>query len=160
MSKVGDIRAGIKTVLETVTDIGRIYDYQLIPDDDTDSLEGMLESARYQGRIRVWHFFRQSQSTTQYTAAGPSQTRAINEFWAIQGIYEKLTDGASEKDFDDLVELIRAAFLADPTLGGTVTESELDGNYGPQIERLEPADFLGVICHFVQLTLPVRYYEV
>ncbi len=86
--------------------------------------------------------------------------RVINEFtWRIRGLRSLQDDLASELEFDQLVEDVRAAFRVDPTLGGLSTAEVVSAtDVGIQKIDAGPVLFCGVLCHTALLEVRTREY--
>ncbi len=83
--------------------------------------------------------------------------------WRMTGFLGFEDAEASELVMADLARAIVAAFRADPTLGGVIarqSDSQAgDGAaVGPQIQRIEPVMFCGVLTHRASLTLTTERF--
>ena len=140
------IRDRIKTVLEGVSGIGVVHDYERWSANWTD----MLAHYQKNGKLNGWAISRRA--TPEEWATMPVVERS-HEFH-ISGIYSLNDAAASEKAFQDLVEAVAAALRNDPNLGGTCIEA------GPvNVEVVEPRMFGSVLCHYCLIKLPVHDRE-
>lgn len=112
------IRAAIKTVLEAVTGIGPVHDYERY----SRSLAIWLELMRPVSGLSVhgWVCHRESSGAMLDTMPTVHRTHR----YRITGIYELDDATATEKTFQALIELIFAAFLVDTQLGGVCESVE------------------------------------
>lgn len=148
------IRAAIVARMNTVANIGAVFDYQRY-EPRVDALASMYRvtiggQAGGQAQIRGWFVSRVS-TEEQSPAVGRWQTLHT---WRIRG-YMSLDDAtASEKTFDGLIEALRDAFRADDTLGGVVASTVVPGGEaGLQLTEQAPVIFAGVLCHSADLRL-------
>lgn len=149
MSTTEQIREAIATTLETVTDIGVVHRYERYAHQ-----AGPLAALYgWEGQLRGWHIRRVAVSESRLDTAPEIVTR-----WEIRG-YLALADAAeTELTMDALIDAARAAFRADPTLGGTVATTAAEGVVGLQLADSGPVLFGGVLCHKAVLTLNTRQY--
>ena len=151
MSTTDAIREAIATTLETVPDIGVVHRYERYAN-QAGPLAALYGSG---GQLRGWHIRRVAVSETRLDVAPSVLTR-----WEIRG-YLALADAAeSELVFDRLIDAARAAFRADPTLGGVVATTAAEDVIGLQLADSGPVLFAGVLCHKAVLTLNTREWLV
>lgn len=144
------IRAAIVARMNTVADVGSVFDYQRY-EPRVDALASMYRvTIGGQPQIRGWFVTRVS-TEERSPAIGRWQTLHT---WRIRG-YMSLDDAsASEKTFDGLIEALRDAFRADDTLGGAVASTVIEGgDAGLQLTEHAPVIFAGVLCHSAELRL-------
>ena len=134
------IRDAIKTILEGVSGIGEVHDYERYHTDAA-KLRALHVTS---GRLHSWTITR---TRTQAEYRTNVQTERRHTF-VLRGYYALDDVNASEKTFQTLVESIEAAFRSNDTLSGSC---ELAGPL--QVERVEPVLFAGVLCHFAELSL-------
>lgn len=148
-------RAALVALLLAVPNVGRVHDYQRYAREDsafrTHYLHTLPGGAK---QLRGWQISRVGVAE-QLVGVG----RVLNEHsWWIRG-YLALDDAAAtELAFDGLVEDIRAAYRADPTLGGLSTAEPITEEDGIQMRDAGPVMFCGVLCHSALLTLQTREY--
>ena len=139
------VRAAIVAKLTAISGIGRVHNYERFA--TTNSAFAELYASA--GKILGWHVRRVSDET-RFLSFG---LREVATNWEILG-YASLSDAdATEIALDTLVESIRAAFLADDTLGGAVVTITTPNAAGVQLADSGPVMFAGVLCHSVRLTL-------
>ena len=153
MVALADIRAAIVAKLEGVANIGAVNDYERY----AKKLSKFKSFYVTSGKVHGWHFRRISK---RVISPALGEVKVTNR-WRITG-YMSLEDKlSSEKTFDDLVEAVMAAFLADETLGGVVgaTVDDDDGTAALQLDDSGPVMFAGVLCHSARLTLKTIHWE-
>jgi len=104
-------------------------------------------------QVRGWFIRRTGTRETELGVA-----RVLNmHTWQVRG-FMALDDAAdTEIEFDELIEAIRKAYRADPTLGGAADLSPADGA-GINVTDSRPVVFCGVLCHSAVLTLTTHAY--
>jgi hypothetical protein len=148
-------RAALVALISAVPDAGRVHDYQRFAREDgafrahyVHTLPGGAK------QLRGWQI---SRVGVDESLVGVGRG-LMQHAWVIRG-YMALDDAAAtELAFDALVEAIRAAFRADPTLGGLSTAEPIDGEDGIQMSDAGAVMFCGVLCHSALLTLKTREY--
>lgn len=158
MTSVEGLRAAIKAKFLTVSGIGaNVYDYERFLKDQSKLATLYKTSAQGADRIYGWNI-RRTRTVEQLVSTGRNFQ---DHYWRMRG-YMSLDDGdATEKLFDVQIEAIRAAFRADPTIGGlcdTQFNEQNAGQGGVQLEESEPVLFCGVLCHGARLGLITRVY--
>lgn len=134
------IRAAVVTILEGVTGIGAVHNYERLSSD----LARLKSLHVVSNRINSWTVTRTA-TTSEYR----TNTQYERQHQLVIRGYMSLDDAAeSELTFQALVEAIEEAFRGDDTLDGT---AEVCGPL--QVERVEPVMFAGVLCHFAELRL-------
>ena len=150
------IRAGLKTVIETVANVGTVHDYERTAGYAGDMHDaGMfLYTATSPDSIRGWQIHLAS-TTDQSSDLGQNE---ITHSWQIDAVWQVDDANASEKTFDDTIELVRTAFRADDTLGGVVASLVVGDIAGAQVPEHDIAEFAGVLCHVAILEIMTRHY--
>lgn len=143
MSTEAQIRAAIKAKIESVADIGPVHDYLRYAKNNL-ALATLYKNTTT-GRLNGWTFFRESLRMLEIDIGAGRRLDA----WRLYG-YMALDDAdASATLLQTQIESIRAAFLADRTLGGLVIDlkdlKERDARVGVQTEIVEPWMFAGVL---------------
>lgn len=160
MSRLETVRAAILDALRGVPDVGRVHDRpRYASNDQAWRAHYAWPEGAAKPQIRGW-FVRRVATREHAPAVG---RRVVDHRWLITGLMSLVDDAATEIALDDLVERVRAAFLADDTLGGAVFGTFEDlgssGAAGVQVADSETVMFAGVLCHRVQLTLVTRHLE-
>ena len=136
------IRAGIKSVLNTVADIGAVHDYERYPTNNDWSAFLTLFKATIGGvdQVRGWTLSRRSSSD--------SMNNPVPHAYIIRGMMSFKDSTETEKTFTTLIESVRTAFRADKTLSGNAL-----GHDFIQVSLQEPRFFGGVLCHYCELSI-------
>lgn len=152
------IRAALAALIAAVPDVGQVHDRE--------------RYLREEGKFRELYVYTPSNGIEQLRGwwlrrtATQESTLAIGRnmevhTWQIRG-YMALNDAeASEHEFDALIEALRDAVRADPTLGGVCEQSPLadgDATDGLQVADSGPVLFCGVLCHSALLELRTWSY--
>lgn len=148
-------RAGLLALISAVPEVGRVHDYQRYArGEDAFRAHYMHTLPDGSTQLRGW----------QISHVGVAERlvglgRTLNEHsWVIRGYLALKDEDATELTFDDLVEAIRAAYRANPTLGGVATGEPIGDEDGIQKRDAAPVMFCGVLCHSALLTLQTREY--
>lgn len=148
-------RAALKALIESIHQIGRVHAYQRYAREDS-AFQALYLHTLPNGKkqLRGWQISHVAVAE-RFIDVG----RVVNEHsWVIRG-YLALDDAAAtELTFDTLVEDIRTAVRADPTLGGLSTGEPIGDEDGVQKRDAGPVMFCGVLCHSALLTLQTREY--
>jgi hypothetical protein len=125
MTHLALVRSALADLIASVPDVGRVHAYQRFASREAE----MRERAFTLG------------------------TNVLRVNWAIGGFMALADADQSELVFDDLVESIRDAWRANPTLGGLVAPVASDDEAGIQVDEIAPVLFCGVLCHAARLSL-------
>lgn len=137
------IRAAIASILGTVTNIGKVHDFERWAADWSKFIAFFRTRISGVDQVRGWEISRKA----PITETG-DDTRTHT--YAIRG-YMGVDDSAqSEKTFSALVEAVAAAFRTNKTLNGAALGQDFI-----QVETLDTRSFGGVLCHYAELTLTV-----
>lgn len=138
-------RDEVKTTLEAVTGIGRVYDFMRL----ITHWENFKRDAVKDGRVNVWEITR---LTLEEELESPQGQGAVEGCFrdahliTIIGHFSVKDEDESEKTFQDLIDAIVAAFRANNTLGEqTLIPSQ------PQVPSIGHEMFASVLCHAVQI---------
>jgi hypothetical protein len=155
-------RAAIKTVMESVEDVGEVHDYERFADDwDTMVsyfLAEELGDDDDESYLRGWTIslreFEQEQET--FGVAHGGGNTEIQYKYSLRG-YEAVSDeDESEKSFVTLVLAVTAALDSAGTLHSANREDGANGNfYGPPVSvgRFDFRMFGDVLVHYVELQM-------
>lgn len=137
-------RAALKTVLDAVTGIGKTYDYFVASQHEAE----LRAQFTLDGRLHVWFLtLADDEAFTEQRMVGCSR---VTGKWWLHGYYALNEQGASEKDFEAVVQAVLTAFRADAQLAGAAIDS------GPmRIKTFEHRMFCGVLCHYAQHEITV-----
>lgn len=139
------IRTEIKTILNSVTDIGVVHDYERWSKDWNTILSLFQPSGK--AYIRGWMITRRATSE-QVITQGPGGTNQRDHSFVIKGVFGLKDDTASEKTFQDLLESICTALRGNPTLNGSALGCE-----PPQVLSVDIRMFSQVLCHYAEIEL-------
>lgn len=154
---LAQLRAAIKAKVVAVANMGQVHDYERFVKEPSKLAQLYKSSAQTGDRIYGWHI-RRTQTVERLTDVGRNYE---DHAWRLRGFMSLDDADATEKKFDDQIELMRDAFRADLTLGGLCDThfKEANGNVaGLQLEESEPVLFCGVLCHAAKLGLVTRVY--
>lgn len=158
MSQVATIRSALLALVLAVPGIGVAHAYERYTREEGKFRELFTyKAAGVPTQVRGWWLRRAS---TEERTLGIGRTLAIHT-WQIRGYMSLNDEDASELAFHELVELLRDAWRADPTLGGVCEQSPLQdgGNTdGVQVLDMAPVLFCGVLCHSAALELKTWSY--
>ena len=146
------VRTEIKTIIEAVTGIGKVYEYERL----THDFKQYNKLFTKNDKVNVWQIERPTFKFYVHGSAGSTSgvERKIHDF-VIHGWYGLSDDLASEKTFQDLVELVCQAFRNKPDLNATAEmikmspDNPITGDIGK--------DYLGeVLCHTVRINISIQ----
>jgi len=106
------IRTQIKTKLEAISGVEKVYDYKRFCSDWATYKDLFVKDSK----VNTWEIERKSFSKMPRGGSGDVED-TVHDF-VIRGFYSFYDALATEKTFQDLVETICANFINDPTLGG------------------------------------------
>ncbi len=138
------VRAQIKTILETISTVKNIYDYQRYVKDWA-TYKTRFTTDR---KVNTWEITR---SAFERNVMGSDATeRVIHEF-LIRGFYAVDDSEGSDKVFQDIVESVGQVFRDKPDLND-IAEVIIY----PITATIRIDMFGGVLCHVVEITLNVQ----
>jgi hypothetical protein len=150
-------RTAIKTILEGVSGIGLVHEYERWANDWKKFLE-LYKTANK--KINGWTITRKR--TAERWSTGAEYER-VNEF-LIRGIFGLKDEDETELTFQSLIEDICDAFRSNHTLNGTCETTDPDfgslaNQSGIQVELVEPRMIGSVLCHYCELALGAQTFE-
>jgi hypothetical protein len=110
------VLAQVKTLLDDVSGIGAVHDYERFSRSPAEWLQLMRSS----GIVNGWEIHRQRTPAVRDNM--PTLRRSHN--YMISGIYELDDASGSEKTFQALIEAIYVKFRDNHTIGGTCINSD------------------------------------
>lgn len=153
MTHAALVRSALFDLIASVPEVGRVHSYQRFASREAEMKALYVANIGGADQLRGWFVTRTATRERAFTL-GTTVQRAS---WAIVG-YMALSDAdASELAFDGLVEAIRAAWRANPTLGGLVAPVASDDEAGIQVDELATVLFCGVLCHQARLSLKTEF---
>lgn len=148
-------RAALAALIAAVPNVGIVNDYERYARDESKFKAAYVYTpAGGDQQVRGWRI---SNTAVQERSLGVK--RVLNVMtWQVRGYMSLADDEGSEKVFDDLVEAIRTAYRANPTLGGICAAEPLGEDDGMQKVDAGPVLFCGVLCHSVLLEVKLCEY--
>ncbi len=144
------IRTAIYTILNAVTDVGKVYDYERWTADWTTFINFFKTTIAGVDQVRGWEIGRRSVKEQRITLGTSSLGNEKSHGFLIRG-YMRVNDAeASEKIFNALIEAIATAFRTNKNLNGMANDHDFI-----QGEVIEFRLFGGVLCHYAELSLTV-----
>ena len=142
-----DLRAGLALRLRTIPGIGVVNDWEPYATREEDFATFFVS----EGLLLGWTICRESTHEGHITRA----LHAADHLFVIRGYRAVDNDAQSEKGFQDLVELARAALRIeqDPGfhLGGAAVKVD-----HPQLRIVEPRLFGGVLVHYAEIAIIIE----
>lgn len=151
MPTLADIRAAHFALVNGISGIGQVHDYERYASRVAD-LKALYA---YQGQIRGWHLRRIG---TKESSPGRGR-HVVDHAWQWRGYMSLDDSAATEETFDDLIEAIRDAYRADDSLSGLVATMIIGDQAGVQVQDSGPVLFGGVLCHSARLAVTTRHYQ-
>jgi hypothetical protein len=143
-------RDEVKTTLEAVNGIGRVYDTMRL----LTHWEKFKQDAVKDGRVNIWEITRLTMEEDLETPQGQSGVEPCFRDLHLIGIIGHFSvddKKKSEKVFQDLIDAIVAAFRVNNTLGAqTLIPAQA------QVPSIGHEMFASVLCHAVQITFLAR----
>lgn len=149
-------RAAIVAALRAVPGIGAVHDHEPYANQNT-TLRALYVVQTDDGeQLRGWYVRRVSFRVVRNGGGLPR----VFTTWQIRGFMALAEEAGSELAFDALVDAVRGAFDADPSMGGAVLSTlSADGEVGAQLSASGPVMFAGVLCHAADMTLTTETIE-
>lgn len=149
-------RAAIVAALRAVPGIGAVHDHEPYANQNT-TLRALYVVQTDDGeQLRGWYVRRVSFRVVRNGGGRPR----VFTTWQIRGFMALSEEAGSELAFDALVDAVRGAFDADPSMGGAVLSTlSADGEVGAQLSASGPVMFAGVLCHAADMTLTTETIE-
>jgi hypothetical protein len=143
-----NIRTQIYTILSSVTNIGKVYDYERWANDWATFINFFKTTIGGIDQIRGWEISRRSAPEKQVgISSGTGKYERAHSF-VIRGYLGVKDADATEKTFNALIEAIATAFRGNRKLNGTAERHDLI-----QTDIIEPRMFGSVLCHYAELSL-------
>lgn len=158
-------RARIKLVIESVTDIGQVHDYERFADDWDTLIDHYLAEDigdDDEKMLRGWNVslsdLRQHSQET-FGAPGQAGTVDTSYYYTIRGFHAVDDAKETEKTFVTLCLNLIATLDAEPKLHSSVMDDGANGNfYGPPASaaRWDFRMFGDVLVHYAEIGLEVK----
>lgn len=139
------IRTQIKTKLEAISGVEKVYDYKRFCSDWATYKDLFIKDSR----VNTWEIERKSFS--RMARGGSGDVEDTTHEFVIRGFYSFYDALATEKTFQDLVETICADFINDPTLSGKakIVHVPITGTFN--IGKLGD-----VLCHVCEISVTIE----
>ncbi len=144
------IRAQIYTILNAVTNIGKVYDYERLTADWNQFITFYKTQIGAVDQIRGCQISRKSVKEKKIVLGIGSSSHEKTHVFLIRGFLGVSDASATEKTFNALIEAIATAFRTNKTLNSTAQDHDFI-----QAESIEVRSFGGVLCHYAEMTLTV-----
>lgn len=144
--------AAIKALIETITDIGVVYDYTPVPvgNDWTTFVQKFTATIGGVTQVRAWTIAVISEDRAYRTVAIGATKLIRKPLWLIRG-YLSWQDPDSDKTFRGLVESVETTLDTNRSLSSTVIDHEATTVQYPNNGQ---GVILGdVLCHYAELRL-------
>ncbi len=142
------IRTQIYSILNSVADIGKVYDYERWAADWTTFINLFKATIGGEDQIRGWEIGRRSAKETKVIIGVTTGGNERAHVFLLRGYLRVKDADASEKTFNALIETISTAFRSNLKLNNTVERHDFI-----QAEIIDFRVFGGVLCHYAELTL-------
>lgn len=145
---LADIRTALKAILEGISGIGRVHDYERW----TPEWKGVLDLYRdpTSGTLRAWTITRGATPEDLLTVGGTSGQNLRRHEMVIRGYWALDDSAATEKTFQGTVEAICVELRKDPAT--TALGTSVLGSSGPPTVRVVGHVLLGdALCHYAEI---------
>ena len=139
------IKTQIKTKLEAITGVEKVYDYKRFCSDWATYKELFIKNSI----VNTWEIERKDFSRTGRGGSGAIED--ITHTFIIRGFYSFYDAMETEKTFQNLVETICASFINDPTLGGIAKVIDM-----PITGTFSTGKLGDVLCHIVDINISIQ----
>lgn len=148
------VRARIYTVVNAVSNIGLVYDYERWVPEWSKYLDLFKTTISSVEVIRAWTITCQSFVPVEIATMG-NQKVETNFVYKIRGYFGLDDANASEKTAIAIAEDVVEALNADTTLHGASYAAS--GEHAlAELTLFEPRFFGDVLCHYIEITCPVK----
>jgi len=137
------IRTGIKNLLEAITGVGKVHDYERFTMRPEEFL--LLFKDATSNKIIGWEITRTGADVERVTS---NKFKILHHF-VIKGYYGLQDSSASEKLFNAVVELIIAKLINNPI-------ADTQGLAIPQVKTINAQVFGDHLCHHAEIEYSVR----
>ncbi len=139
------IRSAIKAALETVSNVGTVTDFEpyVLREEDLKRYFKPTDSVPFRG----WTITRESTTERDIT----SESNFSMHLFVIRGYQALNSEGATEKEFQDLIEAVRVRLRQEEVgLFGQICQFVAP----PNVRIVEARTFTDVLVHYCEITLP------
>jgi len=162
MSTYSDLRDAIESILEGVTDVGAVYDYRPHLRIDTDYFTGfgaILASESDKQVIQAWII----NAPTEIPQYRWHQGGYVRDFtFVLQGYRavgdytedgDVISQGATEKPFRELCDLVLRTFMANPALKVSGVDYAIGFRRAPMLRMFGAINLGPIMCHYAEIML-------
>lgn len=150
-----NIRTQIKAIMESVSNIGNVYDTKRYFTNQADRLAIMKTTISSTDQIRSWMISRDGTPEVNQVLLGLSNSagRDVIHRYNIEGWLGLKDSSTTEKTLNSLIDAIEAAFASNRTLNATAFYHE-----GIVVDRIDHVDMTGILCNHCELSLRVHEF--
>ena len=148
-------RAAIVAALQAVPGIGAVHDRERYASQAATLRALYVVQTETGEQLHGW-YVRRLAFRVERNGAG---LRRVFTTWQLRGFMALQDEAGSELAFDAVIDAVRAAFDADPTIGGVVQSTLFEKEVGAQLTASGPVMFAGVLCHAADMTLTTETLE-
>lgn len=162
MSDYSDLRDAIESILESITDVGTVFDYRPHLKTDTDYFTGfhaVVEAESDKDVIQAW-FVNSPIEAPVLTWHPGGYTRNftfILQGYRAVGSYEddgdSIPEGATEKPFRDLCDTVMRTFMANPSLTVDGVAYAIGFRRAPTLRLFGAINLGPMLCHYTEVVL-------
>jgi hypothetical protein len=149
------IRARIKTVIETVSNVGQVHDYQRYAVTWEEMEKHVVKTISGADVIRYWAISLDGLTllSDTFQGGGFTDTMAVEYQYVVRGFMGVDDANSSEKTFVTLIMSILEALSADATLSARLLETN-----SPVVaeSRIEHRVLTGILCHYCEIKVVVQ----
>lgn len=157
MSVIGNHAAQLKSALEGIANIGKVYDYQPYPKNDwAQFIDTLTVSIGGQRQVRAWTIQYQGENR-DFQAIGVGSVKEIRLLNYIVRGHMSWSNPASDVAFRDLIEQVATALDTARSLGGTALDHQPVTIDLPN--DASPVMIGDVLCHYVEIRVVVKAVE-
>jgi hypothetical protein len=142
------IRAQLKTLLQTVSGIGQVYDYKRYSADWGSYKQLFTKNSR----VNEWEIQRTGFTVEpRGSQAAAGKVKDLTHTFILRGFYGFQDEPSSEKDFDTLVDAISDLFITHQDIDQTAEIINI-----PVVGQITFQMFGDVLCHVIEIQVSVR----
>lgn len=157
MGVIANQAAALKTAIETVTDVGAVYDYQPFPKNDWAQFVTTLTVViGGQRQVRAWTIQYEGEDR-RYEAIGIGAVKTIRRINYIIRCHMSWAHPSSDGVFRDLLESAATAIDSARSLGGTALDHDPITIDLPN--DASPVMIGDIMCHYAEIRVVVKVVE-
>jgi len=162
MSTYSDLRDAIESILESITDVGTVFDYRPHLKVDTEYFTGfhaIIAAESDKDVIQAWIINAPTEAPRLRWHKGGyvrDLTFVVQGYRAV-GSYEDdgdaIPEGATEKPFRDLCDLVLRTFMANPSLTVSGVPYAIGFRRAPTLRMFGAINLGPILAHYVEIVL-------